>query len=101
MWEGRANNLLQLFEDIVVNSTKAGATQKVWTFWNSMFYCGTIYTTIGRYPYAGYSFHNPENAEDIVSSMTILVVISPHSKNHKSPRNTSESVPVFESTTEY
>lgn len=51
MWEGKANNLLQIFEDIVVNSTKSGATQKVWTFWNSMFYCGTIYTTIGRYPY--------------------------------------------------
>lgn len=51
MWEGKANNLLQIFEDIVVNSTKSGATQKAWTFWNSMFYCGTIYTTIGRYPY--------------------------------------------------
>jgi hypothetical protein len=51
MWEGRAVAEMHQFETILYESFKHGITPKqnnVWSFWNSVFYCGTIYTTIGK-----------------------------------------------------
>lgn len=55
LWNGRARNELMEYEEHLYEFYKRGLTdrgEKVWTFWNAVFYCGTIYTTIGesRYP---------------------------------------------------
>lgn len=50
MWEGRAVAEMHQFETTLYQSFKHGVTPKqtnVWSFWNAVFYCGTIYTTIG------------------------------------------------------
>jgi hypothetical protein len=50
-WEGRAVPEMQKFEDFLYESFKHGNPPKkdnVWGFWNAVFYCGTIYTTIGE-----------------------------------------------------
>lgn len=52
LWDGRARNELIKYEKHLYEFYKRGATdrgQKVWTFWNAVFYCGTIYTTIGEF----------------------------------------------------
>lgn len=49
-WKGRAAAELEEYENDLYEFFKRGLTdrgQKVWTFWNAVFYCGTIYTTIG------------------------------------------------------
>ncbi|XP_021913363.1 TWiK family of potassium channels protein 12 isoform X3 [Zootermopsis nevadensis] len=49
-WEGQAVEKLLVFEKIMHEHYKHGVTpNKIddWSFWNSVFYCGTIYTTIG------------------------------------------------------
>ncbi|KZC12407.1 hypothetical protein WN55_03944 [Dufourea novaeangliae] len=49
LWDGRARNELMKYEEHLYEFYKRGVTdrgQKVWTFWNAVFYCGTIYTTI-------------------------------------------------------
>ncbi|KAK2575321.1 hypothetical protein KPH14_008167 [Odynerus spinipes] len=51
-WKGGARNELMKYEEHLYEFYKRGVTdrgQKVWTFWNAVFYCGTIYTTIGEY----------------------------------------------------
>ena len=50
-WRGRAANQLMIYEGQLRNHFKHGVTEqeeKIWTFWNAVFYCGTIYTTIGE-----------------------------------------------------
>lgn len=50
-WQGRAVSEMHKFEEILYESFKHGSTPKenhVWGFWNAVFYCGTIYTTIGE-----------------------------------------------------
>ncbi|XP_076240501.1 uncharacterized protein LOC143183015 isoform X2 [Calliopsis andreniformis] len=51
LWNGQARNELMKYEEHLYEFYKRGATdrgQKVWTFWNAVFYCGTIFTTIGH-----------------------------------------------------
>ncbi|KAJ8865807.1 hypothetical protein PR048_033329 [Dryococelus australis] len=50
-WEGAAVNHMLKFEEQLYEAFKHGHTHehtKVWSFWNAVFYCGTIYTTIGE-----------------------------------------------------
>uniref|UniRef100_A0AAG5DNJ6 Potassium channel domain-containing protein n=1 Tax=Anopheles atroparvus TaxID=41427 RepID=A0AAG5DNJ6_ANOAO len=52
IWEGRAINLVEEYSAVLYQSYKEGSfenkqNKKTWSFWNAVFYCGTIYTTIG------------------------------------------------------
>lgn len=50
MWEGTAVSEMKEYEKTLYESFKHGITLKPdndWRFWNAVFYCGTIYTTIG------------------------------------------------------
>lgn len=50
-WEKNVKELMAPYETQLLESFSHGVTpdkHKTWSFWNSMFYCGTIYTTIGK-----------------------------------------------------
>ncbi|XP_025602510.1 TWiK family of potassium channels protein 18 isoform X2 [Athalia rosae] len=55
LWKGKATNhlikyearLYEVFKDGIKEQNEDGTEQRIWTFWNAVFYCGTIYTTIG------------------------------------------------------
>lgn len=53
LWEGRAINLVEEYSTVLYEAYKQGSfenkqNKKTWSFWNAVFYCGTIYTTIGK-----------------------------------------------------
>lgn len=51
-WRGAAAELILDYETDLYDYYKrklSDTGEKVWTFWNTVFYCGTIYTTIGKY----------------------------------------------------
>ena len=51
-WERLVLNDLRKFEDALLEAFKNGINDDIdkrkWTFWGSMFFCGTIFTTIGK-----------------------------------------------------
>ncbi|XP_055597921.1 potassium channel subfamily K member 18 isoform X2 [Uranotaenia lowii] len=52
LWEGRAINLVEEYSTVLYEAYKQGSfenkqNKKTWSFWNAVFYCGTVYTTIG------------------------------------------------------
>lgn len=53
-WQGDSVRELLKYEDKLMEhwSTKAlvaaNRGKKIWSLWNAIFYCGTIYTTIGK-----------------------------------------------------
>lgn len=51
-WDEEFRKALKPYQEVLLESYKDGFTpkeHKTWSFWNSVFYCGTIYTTIGQY----------------------------------------------------
>lgn len=51
-WLHEFKQMMAPYEAQLLESFSHGVTpseHKVWSFWNSLFYCGTIYTTIGEY----------------------------------------------------
>lgn len=47
-FKNKSRNVLIDYEDTVRNTDYSSTGQQVWSFWGSMLFCGTIYTTIGK-----------------------------------------------------
>ena len=49
-WNTASQIMLRKYEEQMYNDFLNGRSlKKNWTFWNSLFFCGTVYTTIGNY----------------------------------------------------
>ncbi|KAJ8317252.1 hypothetical protein KUTeg_005156 [Tegillarca granosa] len=46
-FKNKSRKILIEYEDTVRNTDYSSTGQQVWSFWGSMLFCGTIYTTIG------------------------------------------------------